>query len=380
MIWKQGLQRVSLYIIFLVFSVATVFGLNTFYYSEKHKSFVDSKFLSRYSKFMGLTFFVFYPLSVLTILVDFSFESIGITDLARNFVYIGTWILCNLIFYNQTSYANASCNLYNQAGALYSEITKNRYETFRNDDTNLSAKCVLKTCFLAVGFLLVNIGKYYFCLESRLSVLKTLMLIYLFVPSFIMVLASNRFYAASTFCLYLIMKINNSIEALVEGYRGINETRKVSALWKRQLSRTTADKINGLAKNYTYLHQLFVDFNEIYAKYIVLVLGFCFVNVVFEVKKLKNHFSKLSILNMKPNFQLYFLYLNVSMSISENISISPFFASLAVSQICLYFIEIFATISIYNQLKIKGEECGTIIHNVPVTMANSRLLVKVCRT
>ena len=285
---KQRLQKVLLQIILIVFNIGIVFGLSTFYFSKSHKSFVDCKFLSRYCKFMGLAFFLFYPLSVLTLLANFSFESMGITDLARNSVYIGNWLLCTLIFFNQTSYSSESCNLYNQAGALYSEITKNQYQSFRNDDVdlfaNLSAKCVLKTCFLALGFFLINIGKYYFRFESRLSLLEAMLFIYLFVPGFIMVLASNRFYVATTFCLYLIIKINNNIESVGEGHQEINVMRKISEMSKRKLSKRTTDKINNFAKNYMNLHKLFLSFNGIYSKYIVLVLGFCFVNVVFEVK------------------------------------------------------------------------------------------------
>lgn len=288
MSWKQRLQKVLLQIIFIVFNIGTVFGLTTFYFSKGHKSFVDCKFLSRYCKFMGLAFFVFYPLSVLTLLVDVSTESMGITDLARNSVYIGNWLLCTLIFFNQTLYSSESCNLYNQAGVLYSEITKNQYQSFSNDDANLfanlSAKCVLKTCFLALGFFLINIGKYYFRFESRLSLLEAMLFIYLFIPGFIMVLASNRFYLATTFCLYLIIRINNSIESVGEAHQEINEMRNISEISWRKLSKRTTDKINNLAQNHMNLHKIFFNFNRIYSKYIVFIVGFCFVNVVFEVK------------------------------------------------------------------------------------------------
>lgn len=78
------------------------------------------------------------------------------------------------------------------------------------------------------------------------------------------------------------MEINNSTEAVGEGYRKINQIRKVSETSK-WISETTTDKINDLAKNYAKLHKLFVDFNEIYAKYVMLILGLCFATDVFEV-------------------------------------------------------------------------------------------------
>lgn len=288
MTWKEQLQSVLLHIVSILFNVGTVFGLTTFYYNEKHKSFIDSKFLIRYSKFVGLAFFVLYPLSVVIHLIDHNAKTVGVTDLARNSVFIGTWLLCSLIIFNQTSNSTASCSLYNQAGALYIDITGNQCKRSRNDDINfklnLSAKCVLKTCFLALGFLLVNIGKFSFYFKARSSVWEIVLLIFLFVPSFVMILASNRFYAATTFCLYLIMQINNGIKAVDEGCRGLKVMGKISIFTRKMnLSRTVADKINISARNYAKLHQLFIDFNTIYAKYILLILGFCFTNIVLEV-------------------------------------------------------------------------------------------------
>lgn len=286
---QERLQRVLLHIVFLSFNVATLFGLSTFYYSETHKSFVDSKFLSRYCKFMGLAFFFLYPSSVLFHLVDLKADSVGVTDLARNSVLIGNWLMCTMICFNQTSYSVESCSLYNQAVALYVDIAGNQCKTFHNDGDinfklNLSAKCVLKTCFLAFGFLFVNIGKYCYRIESRMSLFELVLFIYLFVPSFIMILASNRFYVATTFCLYLIMRINNGITAVDEGYRGLSKMRKVSVFSRKiNLSRTVADEINISARNYAKLHQLFIDFSAIYVKYILFILGFCFTNIVFEV-------------------------------------------------------------------------------------------------
>lgn len=286
MTWKERLQRVVLHIIFFVFNVGTVFGLTTFYYSEKHKSFIDSKFLIRYCKFMGYAFFVLYPLSVLTLMVEVNEKSNGITDQARNSIFIGNWLLCSLILFYQMSHSIVSCSLYNQAGAVYIDIARNQFKSSHDDDIklNLSVKCALKTCFLVLGFLFVNIFKYYFLIESGFSVFKFVLFPYLFVPSFIMVLASNRFYVATTFFSYLIMRINNGIRAVDEGYRGLSQMRKISVfLSKMNMSRTVAGKINISAQNYAKLHQLFADFNEIYARYILLILGFSFINIVFEV-------------------------------------------------------------------------------------------------
>lgn len=285
--WQKILQNIFVHSIYLIFNIATVFGLTTFYYSGKHKAFVESKFLTRYCKFMGFAFIVLYPVSLFTLIVNPESEPrIGVTDIVRNSIFVGNWLLCSLIFLNQTSYSTASCQLYNQAGAFFVEIVENQCETSPDDisfELNFSAKCVLKTCFLVLGFFLINIAKFYFRIEPTMTLFESVLFFYLFVPSFVMFLASNRYYVATTFCLYLIMKINNSIRAVGEGYRGIREMGKLSVLSKN-LSSMVADTINSNSKSYARLHQLFIDFNSIYAKYIILILGFCFMNVVFEVK------------------------------------------------------------------------------------------------
>lgn len=287
MMWKRRLHKVLLHIVLVSYGFATAFGLTTFNYRRKNKSFVDSKALNRYCKFMGLLFFVLYPLSLLLLLPDFDNKSRGVTDLARNSVFIGNWLLCTLIFVSQTSCSIKSCSVYNRAGALYADIMKNQYNSFYNDDIEFklsyTTKCVLKTCFLAIGFFLVNITKFYFILEQNISPFQSFLFPFLFVPSFIMTLASNRFYVATTFCIYLLMKINSGIKAVDEGYRGISEMREMSVCW-RNLSSMTAGRISRLERNYAELHQIFIDFNGMNAKYIGLILGFCFMNVVFEVR------------------------------------------------------------------------------------------------
>jgi hypothetical protein len=61
----------------LIFRVETVFGLTTFYYSTKHKSFRDSQILNRYCKFMAVVFFVLYPVALGTLFEDSQLEIKG---------------------------------------------------------------------------------------------------------------------------------------------------------------------------------------------------------------------------------------------------------------------------------------------------------------
>lgn len=285
--WKERLQQVLLQTIFLLFNVGTVFGLATFYYSEKHKSFVDSKRFNRYCKFIAIGFFVLYPTAVVCILAEFNIEDDekGITVLIRRSVFLGNWLLCFLILTNYNLSSVESCKLHNKTKALFNDMISTQCQNSdKNIDLrlNFSGKCVFKTCLLAFGFLFVNFSKFEYRLDAYLTLFECVLFVCLFVPSFIMILASNRFYVATTFCLYLIMKINQSLRDVGEGYRGIIEMRKISVVSKN-LTKIAASRVSTLAKNYSELHELFVGFNSMYAKNIVFTLGFCVFNVVFEV-------------------------------------------------------------------------------------------------
>lgn len=275
--WKKSLFGLLLHTSSFLFNLGTALGLTTFYYSKRHKSFVDSKFLHRYSKLMALAFFFTYPLAVGWLIPGIYSEKTSITDLIRNSAFIGNWVICTiLILTNQTAHSSKCCNLYNQAVTLYMEIARNECKPNRDSNCMLSlfAKCFMKTVILAVGFSIVNIIKFSYNFDKPFSIFGVLMLFFLYIPSFIMILVSNKFYAATTFCLFLIMRINNGISALSDGCRGVAAMGKTS---------TTATKVSEAARNYAKLHQLFVDFNSLFSKHILLILGFCFMNVLFEV-------------------------------------------------------------------------------------------------
>ena len=286
MSWKVKLQKSFLRIIFILFNVEAFFVLSTFYYSERHKSFVVSEFLKGYCKFMAFAFFVVYPKAVYTISLNSTTEftlNPGTEGYARISVVLANWAMCTVILANQTS---TSVNLYNQASSVYVDITRNQCETLENVDIDLklsfSAKCVFKTCFLALAFFIVNIEKYFYGTQNIRSLFATVLFIYLLVPSFVMILASNRFYVAATLSTFLIMKINNSIVAVGEGYKGIIEMGKTS-IFSQNLSASVVKKLGEAAGNYTKLHELFDEFNQMYAKNMILILAFCFINLVFEV-------------------------------------------------------------------------------------------------
>lgn len=286
MSWKRSLFGVLLRAIIIIHGMGTALGLTTFYYCRRRKSFVDSAKLNRYCKFMGLAFFTLYPIAIVKLLDEGRKHEGGITDFARSTVFIGNWLMLALIYANQTSYSTASCDVYNRAQALLVDIVENQYESFYRDDVelrlSLAAQCVLKTGILATGFVLVNIAKFHYRAALSLSCFEHLLFFVLFVPSIVMSLASNRFHVATTFTLYLVMKSSEGLRAVADGYRGLIAMRRISVDAKN-LFRMAADKIDRLSRHRSALHQVFVDFHTMYGKYIVVILGHSFVNVVFEV-------------------------------------------------------------------------------------------------
>ena len=146
-------------------------------------------------------------------------------------------------------------------------------------------------------------------------------------------------------------KNNSQIVAIEEGCKGIQSMGKMS-IYKQTLYRTVTQSINIVTINYASLHQLYIDFNQIYSKNILLIIGFCFMNIVLE---------------------LYFLYLNFLTSMINNLSLNSFFAIMTISQAILFYFEIFSLIYIYNQLKNVATKCGSIIQRIPVLKSDGTL-------
>lgn len=303
--WRRQLLRASLNVNYFYFNLSTFFGLTTFYFSRKRKRFCDSSFLNKYCTFVAISFFVLYPVAVVVLLEEFGMNAeMGFTDITRNSVYIGNWLMCALIFGNQAKHAIESCNLYNQAGALYID-TAQKAKARSDVKLKYSAKCALKTCILTIGFLYVNFVKFYHHIDDHISILECLLFIYLFVPSFIMALASNRIHVATTLCTLLIMDIETSIKRLSSEFERKASNRHVLKL-SREMSAVSAGKLSALSESYASLHQIFVDFNFLYAKCTLFILGICFVNVVFEVSekssKVKNSDFFPALLSLPEHF------------------------------------------------------------------------------
>lgn len=285
---KLKLQNLFLLILVLFFNIGTILGLTTFYYSKHRKSFINSKLLNGYCWLFAFLFMVIYPIAFYIMLDDFKKESRSVTDLARNSTYIGNWMLCTIIYFNQTSDTIKSCDVYNRACIMFKKMIKDQHDASPISDVNFNLnytfKCILKTSLLTVGFFFINILKFSFRVDGTLTIFEWILLIYLFLPSFIIILSSSRFYVATTYFLYLVMKNNQQIEATIEACRGL---MLMSNIYGDKVYEYAAARLNDSSRHYSQLQQIFVDFNRLYAKYIVLILGFCITNVVFEVRQLQ---------------------------------------------------------------------------------------------
>jgi len=268
MLFKQSIGKFALSAAIVWFNAAAFMGLRTFYYNRKHKSFRDCRLLHIYCRLMGVLFFVLYPISIVVYMEDFKDQKLGVTDYARISTYIGSWLLNTAIIYNQPK---SSCAIYNRAKVLYESVMSNEHAAADNanfNNVNCVTKCLLKTAMLAVGFLIVNIQKFAFRMESKLDPFGWILLTYLFLPNFITTITSHEFYVAATFCLFIVTRNNEQVEA-IDG----------------SVSSCQAQRLKISSRNYVELHELFRQFNGVYAKYILCILGFCFFNVVYEVSK-----------------------------------------------------------------------------------------------
>ena len=358
MTYKRKFQNFLLLVLVLYANVTTLLGLTPFYYSRKHRMFVEHIWLSFYCLIMSWIFFIFYPVSFLYLLPNFQTDYTSVTDYAKNSTYIFNFVFCTIIYFLQLKSASKCKDVLNRAIMIFQEIAATQNDEHLSFNVKILLKCVLRTLIPLIGFFFVNIQKYYIRMEPNMSIIEFLLMVYLFLPSLIISFSSNRFYVASTFSLYLLSKNNSQIEAIEEGCKGIQSMGKMS-VYKLRLYRTVTQSVNIVTKNYASLHQIFIDFNQVYSQNILMILGFCFMNIVYE---------------------LYFLYLNFLTSMINKIPLNPFYALLASAQAFLFYIEIFTLIHIYNQLKNVATKCGSIIHRIPVLKSDGTMTRQVNKT
>jgi len=293
---SRMLEKLLLLVQTTILNIGLVLGFNTFYYSRKHKfKFIYSKWLYIYCKFMALVFLVAYPFGLSFYFYEDDFNPIGVTDYARVSLNVANWLLCFAIYLNQASNSSSVCAIYNQVIALYHRYVvacrSERDEKFVNDlRLKFMRKCVLRSLILLFGFLVINFGKYRrHHISTDDTFFKSILFPVLFLPSVIITFASNRFYSAATCWLFLIEVGNENLRATEVTCRKFVELQEISLLREKFLTFVD-EKISVSLRNHTALHQIFMKYHNLTAKFIIFIIGYCILNVIFEVKFISQHF------------------------------------------------------------------------------------------
>jgi hypothetical protein len=267
------MKRKAAMLALIVFgNIGMLLGFSTFYYQKRSKSFINSKALLIHGKFMALAFFVIYPNAIRKTLGD-NFLPRTVTDYARVALSISFWLIGFVIYLNQTSNSTTICEIYNRALTLY-----RRYDTDGNinssSDDGILTKCAFRAIVLLVGFFVINFLK----IDKNLLIVETffdrILYCYMFLPYIMVSLTANRLYSAANYFLFLIKKGNEKLLKLANDYGGNEEIKK-----------SLLNDLQNSTRNYSELHQLFVDFHQLHKKYMMHIVCFCIFNIIFEVRR-----------------------------------------------------------------------------------------------
>lgn len=240
-----------IFIIYNFFEIA--FGMSTFYYDSKLKIFKINKTLKIISHAIKCSTIFLYPISCKRSLIFFDANSNGTTEYARYLTFALNWLVLVLVYSNEAIHSGESFQLSNQMLKIFNQ--------HRNSASYaLVTRSVSKSLFVFSGLLYVNYHKYSFNMRKNLNFSETLLTIYLFAPYVIMVLSSAKIVNTMSYMDHFLHIIRNKF------------TSKLSA------------EVQNASVAYSNLHNLFTRFNKVNALNFAVVVNFCFVNSVYEVR------------------------------------------------------------------------------------------------
>lgn len=192
-------------------------------------------------------FFVgFYPIACSRYLSFFTKRDTRATTYARNLTFAFNWVLLSSIYLNELSFRGLA-KLMNLINHLIEKQTPKENFIFL-------LRCTLKMTILGGVLITLNFNKYMVRKNKNLKPWDECMMFFLLLPFFVMILAANR------------INIGNTIvKQFLVCYR--NETVD---------SKTVGDQ-------YGRLHDFFVAFNKSNSMNFLTILGFCILNIVYEV-------------------------------------------------------------------------------------------------
>lgn len=247
-------KRTLLLFIFLAPKLEKLFGLSQFSYKNKRVKVLSHLIIT--------SFIILYPFSWIRVL-NFSQKNDSSTTMyARNLTFVFNWLLLVFIFANETFDSDYHQRGFGSIERLFRKLIE--LQSLK-DNLILLMRCTLKMVVVFWGLLYVSYGKYSFLLKSNISQLDEALIPLLYLPFVVMTLASNRIYVANTVVKHLL------------------------AIDKKILKLSKLDdavKIRLGAINYGMIHDFFVEFNKRNAINLLVIVSFCLLNIVYQVKKI----------------------------------------------------------------------------------------------
>lgn len=141
-----------------------------------------------------------------------------------------------------------------------------------------------------IGFFFINYIKYNQVRNEIESIFHYVLFFYLNIPSYIMALTANRYFIMNTYFLCLLCKVNRQLKLIK---RNVVKYAIVLKMKRNQHQQNFYDNIgkqlNQLIIFYFDLQNVCLESNQVYGIHVLLIIGFCFYNAVFEVLILINY-------------------------------------------------------------------------------------------
>lgn len=251
---KNLVKKVLQYFIFVSPKVEKFFGLSGDF-AYRNKCFKLSTLLSFAMKSF---YIVIYPVSCYKILGGFLTQNSGVTMLARNVTFAFNWLLLIFIFTNEMFINNQRAS-----GGIKQLFSRLIELQSLNDNLILVTRFMLKAAVVFIGVFRTSYQKYTLKMKTNLTAIENIMLSFVFLPFIILVLASNKIYVGNIIIKHCLI-------------RNAKKVKSIDATTRIMLSTI----------NYRRLHKIFLEFNKSNQINLLVILGFCTLNIVYEVKKL----------------------------------------------------------------------------------------------
>lgn len=310
-------KKLLLLFIFIAPKLEKVFGMSEFRYKNK-----QIKVFTLYSRVIIISFIILYPFSCVTTLSFFQSSALDVTMYARIMTFVFNWLVLVFIYANEA----IKVDYYRGLESITRRFCKLIMLQSGKDNLILLSRCTLKVTVVFAALCRANFWKYLRNARPGLSIWEQALMMLLLIPFVIMALASNRIYVVNTVAKHYLSMYAEALKSS---------------------SSSNALKIKLCAMNYQCVNIFFDRFNKLNAINLLVILGFCILNIVYEVN---NTDCGLCAKNLKLEcpFQTYFFYLHFSNTHGLK---SFIVAVVCITLVVSYLIELIFTIRIYDDIK-----------------------------